>query len=211
MEALFARGSDRVNRDKGRGGIAVEETGFDDFEVFLFDGNTAADADQLVDFAGIVEREAPLGDHAVDAVKTPVGHQHGGFHGSLDLGGHEEVHQSFRPAEDAGLGVAGDVEGRVRGADAQDIDVGGFLTEEMGRLDEPHEGLAPKVAEEVVDAIVALKAEGVSMLISEQALHTIRRCADRVYVVDRGVTVWNGTVEEFYDTPEITQKYLMVQ
>ncbi len=78
-------------------------------------------------------------------------------------------------------------------------------------LDEPHEGLAPKVAEEVVDAIVALKAEGVSMLISEQALHTIRRCADRVYVVDRGVTVWNGTVEEFYDTPEITQKYLMVQ
>ena len=78
-------------------------------------------------------------------------------------------------------------------------------------LDEPHEGLAPKVAEEVVDAIVALKAEGVSMMISEQALHTIRRCADRVYVVDRGVTVWNGTVEEFYDTPEITQKYLMVQ
>lgn len=78
-------------------------------------------------------------------------------------------------------------------------------------LDEPHEGLAPKVAEQVVDAIVALKAEGVSMMISEQALHTIRRCADRVYVVDRGVTVWNGTVEKFYDSPEITQKYLMVQ
>lgn len=78
-------------------------------------------------------------------------------------------------------------------------------------LDEPHEGLAPKVAREVVDAIVALKAEGVSMMISEQALHTIRRCADRVYVVDRGVTVWNGTVQEFYDNPEITQKYLMVQ
>lgn len=78
-------------------------------------------------------------------------------------------------------------------------------------LDEPHEGLAPKVAEEVVDAIVALKAEGVSMMISEQALHTIRRCADRVYVVDRGATVWNGTVDGFYANPEITQKYLMVQ
>lgn len=78
-------------------------------------------------------------------------------------------------------------------------------------LDEPHEGLAPKVAEEVVDAIVALKAEGVSMMISEQALHTIRRCADRVYVVDRGVTVWDGTVDGFYANPEITQKYLMVQ
>lgn len=78
-------------------------------------------------------------------------------------------------------------------------------------LDEPHEGLAPKVAEEVVDAIVALKAEGVSMMISEQALHTIRRCADRVYVVDRGATVWNGTVDGFYADPEITRKYLMVQ
>lgn len=78
-------------------------------------------------------------------------------------------------------------------------------------LDEPHEGLAPKVADEVVDAIVALKADGVSMMISEQALHTIRRCADRVYVVDRGVTVWNGTVDDFYANPEITKKYLMVQ
>lgn len=78
-------------------------------------------------------------------------------------------------------------------------------------LDEPHEGLAPKVAEEVVSAIVALKAEGVSMIVSEQALNTIRRCADRVYVIDRGTTVWNGTVDGFYADPEITRKYLMVQ
>ncbi|MCR8549431.1 ABC transporter ATP-binding protein [Salipiger sp. P9] len=78
-------------------------------------------------------------------------------------------------------------------------------------LDEPHEGLAPKIAEEVVDAIVELKREGVSMVVSEQALNTIRRCADRVYVIDRGVTVWSGTVEGFYADPEITRKYLMVQ
>ena len=78
-------------------------------------------------------------------------------------------------------------------------------------LDEPHEGLAPKVAEEVVDAIVALKREGVSMMISEQALNTIRRCADRVYVIDRGVTVWTGTVDGFYADPEVARKYLMVQ
>lgn len=78
-------------------------------------------------------------------------------------------------------------------------------------LDEPHEGLAPRIAEEVVDAIVALKREGVSMIVSEQALNTIRRCADRVYVIDRGMTVWNGTVDGFYADPEITRKYLMVQ
>lgn len=78
-------------------------------------------------------------------------------------------------------------------------------------LDEPHEGLAPKIAEEVVDAILALKGEGVSMIISEQALNTVRRCADRVYVIDRGMTAWSGTVEGFYADPEITRKYLMVQ
>lgn len=78
-------------------------------------------------------------------------------------------------------------------------------------LDEPHEGLAPKIAEEVVDAIVELKREGVSMIISEQALNTVRRCADRVYVIDRGMSAWNGTVDGFYADPEITRKYLMVQ
>lgn len=78
-------------------------------------------------------------------------------------------------------------------------------------LDEPHEGLAPKIAEEVVDAILALKREGVSMIVSEQALNTIRRCADRVHVIDRGATVWAGTVDGFYADPEITRKYLMVQ
>ena len=78
-------------------------------------------------------------------------------------------------------------------------------------LDEPHEGLAPKVAEEVVDAILALKREGVAMIVSEQALNTIRRCADRVYVIDRGMTVWNGSVDGFYADPGITRKYLMVQ
>jgi branched-chain amino acid transport system ATP-binding protein len=78
-------------------------------------------------------------------------------------------------------------------------------------LDEPHEGLAPKVAEEVVGAIIALKKQGVSMVVSEQALHTIKQCADRVYVIDKGCTVWDGTVEAFYANPEVAEKYLMVQ
>jgi len=78
-------------------------------------------------------------------------------------------------------------------------------------LDEPHEGLAPKVAEEVVSAIIDLKKEGVSMVISEQALQTIKKCADRVYVIDRGMTMWDGTVDAFYAAPEVAEKYLMVQ
>lgn len=77
-------------------------------------------------------------------------------------------------------------------------------------LDEPHEGLAPLVIEEIIAAIVALKQENVSMLISEQSVRTIRKCADRVYIIDRGMTVFNGTPAEFESDPEIARKYLMV-
>lgn len=78
-------------------------------------------------------------------------------------------------------------------------------------LDEPHEGLSPKVAEDVIEAIIELKNEGVSMLISEQAMMAVKDCADRVYVIDRGQTVWNGTIEAFKENSEIAEQYLMVR
>jgi len=77
-------------------------------------------------------------------------------------------------------------------------------------LDEPHEGLAPKVIEEIIAALLRLKSQGVAMLISEQSVHTIKACADRVYVIDRGVTVYHGTPEEFEANPDIARRYLMV-
>jgi branched-chain amino acid transport system ATP-binding protein len=77
-------------------------------------------------------------------------------------------------------------------------------------LDEPHEGLAPKVVDEIIGAIHALKQEGVAMLISEQSLRTIKECADHVVVIDRGVTVFSGTPERFLADPEIARKHLMV-
>jgi branched-chain amino acid transport system ATP-binding protein len=77
-------------------------------------------------------------------------------------------------------------------------------------LDEPHEGLAPKVVDEIIAALLALKSEGVAMLISEQSVRTIKECADRVSVIDRGMTVYCGTPAEFEANPEIARKYLMV-
>jgi branched-chain amino acid transport system ATP-binding protein len=77
-------------------------------------------------------------------------------------------------------------------------------------MDEPHEGLAPLLVQEIVRSINRLKSMGVSMLISEQHLHTVHECADRIYVIDRGVAVFNGTLAEFEADPEIARKYLMV-
>ena len=77
-------------------------------------------------------------------------------------------------------------------------------------LDEPHEGLAPAVAQDVIDAINRLKTSGVSMLISEQQLHLVHETADRIYIIDRGHIVFSGTLEEFEQDPEIARRFLMV-
>ena len=77
-------------------------------------------------------------------------------------------------------------------------------------LDEPHEGLAPLVAQSVVEAIGHLKSLGVSMLLSEQQLHLVHETADRIYVVDRGRIVFAGTVAEFDADEEVARRYLMV-
>lgn len=77
-------------------------------------------------------------------------------------------------------------------------------------LDEPHEGLAPIVAQDVIDAINRLKGSGVSMLISEQQLHLVHETADRIYIIDRGHIVFSGTLQEFEQDPEIARRYLMV-
>jgi len=67
-------------------------------------------------------------------------------------------------------------------------------------------GIDAESFEIIVDAVSRVnrdeRAQVVSMIISEQALHTVRECADCVYVIDRGMTVWNGSVKHFFDTPE---------
>ena len=77
-------------------------------------------------------------------------------------------------------------------------------------LDEPNEGLAPRIIDEIIAAILKLKNERVSMLISEQSLRTIRACGDRVVVIDRGRSVFAGTAAAFLGDPEIARQYLMV-
>src|SRR5260370_17571373 len=52
-------------------------------------------------------------------------------------------------------------------------------------LDEPSEGLSPKIVEQMVDAILTMKKEGVSMIVSEQNLHFARLICDRAYIIER--------------------------
>jgi branched-chain amino acid transport system ATP-binding protein len=60
-------------------------------------------------------------------------------------------------------------------------------------LDEPSQGLAPLVVETVVGTIAQLKGEGVSMLLVEQNVELAASLADRVYVIDQGRIVFEGS------------------
>jgi branched-chain amino acid transport system ATP-binding protein len=64
-------------------------------------------------------------------------------------------------------------------------------------LDEPSEGVAPVIVEQMADAIVALKREGVSVLLSEQNIHFAALVSDRVYVLEKGQVRWQGAMAEF--------------
>ncbi len=102
--------------------------------------------------------------------------------------------------------------GVLSGGEQQMLSIGRSLltNPQLLLLDEPHEGLAPKIVDEIIQALMTLKGEGVAMLISEQSVRTLQGCADRVYVIDKGMTVYSGTPAEFNADPEITRKYLMV-
>jgi ABC-type multidrug transport system ATPase subunit len=61
-------------------------------------------------------------------------------------------------------------------------------------LDEPSEGLSPKIVEQMVGAILTMKKEGVSIVVSEQNLHFARLISDRAYIIERGRICFGGTM-----------------
>jgi len=81
---------------------------------------------------------------------------------------------------------------------------------ELLLLDEPSQGLAPIVVETVMDTIRDLKKERVSMLLVEQNAEMALRLADRVYVIDHGTVVFEGTPAALRANTQVTTTYLGV-
>lgn len=77
-------------------------------------------------------------------------------------------------------------------------------------LDEPSQGLAPLVVTAVMDTIRELKNQRVSMLLVEQNSEMALQLADRVYVVDHGTVVFEGTPAELRANTQVTATYLGV-
>ncbi len=78
-------------------------------------------------------------------------------------------------------------------------------------LDEPVEGLAPVIVEEIVSQILKIRDAGVPILLVEQNLAVCNALADRHYILELGKIVYHGTAEEFIADTEARDRYLGVK
>ena len=77
-------------------------------------------------------------------------------------------------------------------------------------LDEPSEGLAPLVVQQMLDQLIALKATGTTILLSEQNLNFSLQLADRAYLIEKGEIKYEGGADDLRNDTDIRKKYLMV-
>ena len=102
--------------------------------------------------------------------------------------------------------------GRMSGGEQQMLTVARTL---MGNpflvlLDEPSEGVAPVIVEQMVHMILALKAQGVSILLSEQNMHFAELVSDRAYVLEKGQIRYQASMQELAANEEVRRSYLSV-
>jgi branched-chain amino acid transport system ATP-binding protein len=102
--------------------------------------------------------------------------------------------------------------GRMSGGEQQMLTIARTL---MGNpslilLDEPSEGLAPVIVEQMANTIRELKTEGLTVVLSEQNLHFATQVSDRAYVIEKGQIRYSGTMAELAGDEEIRRSYLSV-
>ncbi|MGE4081288.1 MAG: ABC transporter ATP-binding protein [Reyranella sp.] len=102
--------------------------------------------------------------------------------------------------------------GRMSGGEQQMLTIARTL---MGNpscvlLDEPSEGLAPIIVEQMANSIRTLKGEGLSVLLCEQNLHIALGVADRAYIIEKGQIRFGGSMAELAADAALREQYLSV-
>lgn len=102
--------------------------------------------------------------------------------------------------------------GRMSGGEQQMLTVARTL---MGNpylvlLDEPSEGVAPVIVEQMAQMILELKSQGVSILLSEQNMHFAELVSDRAYVLEKGQIRFEGSMADLAANEEVRRAYLSV-
>jgi branched-chain amino acid transport system ATP-binding protein len=77
-------------------------------------------------------------------------------------------------------------------------------------LDEPSEGLAPMIVQEIIEVLKGLKGEGLAILLVEQNLRTAFALADRHHVMNKGEICFTGSSAELENNEHVLRNYLSV-
>ena len=101
---------------------------------------------------------------------------------------------------------------RLSGGEQQMLAIGRALmtNPDLLLMDEPSEGLAPLMVQEIGHIIGQLKKSGLSILLVEQNFPMALAVADYGYIISKGVIVHESTLEELRDNEEVKAKYLGV-
>jgi branched-chain amino acid transport system ATP-binding protein len=81
---------------------------------------------------------------------------------------------------------------------------------ELLLLDEPSQGLAPIFQRKLGELIMGLKREGITILLAEQSLRLALEVSDRVYIIEKGLIKFEGTIAEINSNKDIIKRYLTV-
>jgi len=77
-------------------------------------------------------------------------------------------------------------------------------------LDEPSEGLAPLIVQNLAEVTGRIRSEGVTILLADQNLKFCRKTSDRGYILEKGMIQHQGVMEEIWQDEEVVKKYLVV-
>lgn len=104
--------------------------------------------------------------------------------------------------------------GNLSGGEQQMLAIGrGLMSHpKIILLDEPSMGLAPKIVNEILDALTIIKEElGTMVILVEQNVKAALKVADRAYVIDKGKIILHGSSDEISANPQVMSAYLGIK
>ena len=100
----------------------------------------------------------------------------------------------------------------LSGGEQQMLSIGRALARDIKvlLLDEPYEGLAPVIVDEIEKTLNVIKEQGITTIIVEQNAVRALELADRSVILDTGSIVFDGTAKEVLDNAELRAEYLAI-
>lgn len=100
----------------------------------------------------------------------------------------------------------------LSGGEQQMLAIGRALARDIKLLllDEPYEGLAPIVVQEIEKTLHLIREQGITTIIVEQNAVAALNLADRAIILDTGQVVFDGTAKEVLDNEELRHEYLAI-